>query len=124
MRTGSQDFSEFTEQVMRTVFMLGCVCVCVWSLNQLCMSLCDLVTLASQAPLSMEFSRQKYWSGLPFPTPKDLPEPGIEPASFVSPALAGRFYSTVPTGKPLLAPKCLLKTDSTRDRILSEISSH
>ena len=98
--------------------------VCVWSVNQLCMSLCDLKTLARQAPLSMELSRQKYWSGLPFPTPMDLPEPGIELASFVSPALAGRFFSTVPPGKPLLAHKCLLITDSTRDRILSEISSH
>ena len=91
---------------------------------ELCPTFYDPWTVACQAPLSMEFSRQKYWSGLPFPTPKDLPEPGIEPASFVSAALAGRFYSTVPTGKSLLAHKCLLKTDSTRDRILSEISSH
>ena len=104
--------------------MLVYVCVCVWSVNQLCMSLCDLKTLARQAPLSMEFSRQKYWSGLPFPTPMDLPEPGIELESFVSPALVGKFFSTVPPGKPLFAHKCLLITDSTCDRILSEISSH
>ena len=45
------------------------------------MSLCDLVTLASQAPLSMEFSRQKYWSGLPYQDPGDFPDPGIEPRS-------------------------------------------
>ena len=45
-------------------------------------------TVAYQAPLSMGFSRQEYWSGLPFPTPGDLPELGMEP---VSPALAGRF---------------------------------
>ena len=55
-----------------------------------------LWTVTHQAPLSMEFSRQEYWSGLPFPTPGDLPNPGIEPTSHVSPALAGGFFTTVP----------------------------
>ena len=55
--------------------------------------------MAHQVPLSMEFSRQEYWSGLPFPTPGDPPNPGIEPASPVSPALAGGFFTTVPPGK-------------------------
>ena len=50
-----------------------------------------LWTVANQAPLSMGFSRQEYWSGLPFPTPGDLPEPGIEPMFLESPALAGGF---------------------------------
>ena len=50
---------------------------------------------ACQAPLSMGYTRQKYWSGLPFPTPGDLPDPGIEP---VSPALTGRFFTTKPLG--------------------------
>ena len=45
------------------------------------------------APLSMGFSRQKYWSRLPFPTPGNLPDPGIEPESLTSPGLAGRFFS-------------------------------
>ena len=57
-------------------------------------------TVACQAPLLMEFSRQEYWSGEPFPTPVDLPDPGMEPASPVSPALAGRFFPTAPPGKP------------------------
>ena len=48
-------------------------------------------------PLSMEFSRQENWSGLLLPTPEILPDPGIEPTS---PALAGRFFTTVPLGKP------------------------
>ena len=52
-------------------------------------------TVAHQAPLPMEFSRQGYWSKVPFPTPGDLPDPGIEPASLVSPALAGGFFTTV-----------------------------
>ena len=58
-------------------------------------------TGACQAPLSMEFSRQEYWRGLPFPTPGDLPDPGVEPRSLVSPALAGRFFTTVSPGKLL-----------------------
>ena len=52
-------------------------------------------TIACQAPLSMRFPRQEHWSGLPFPPPGDLPDPGIEPKS-VAPALAGRFFTTEP----------------------------
>ena len=57
-------------------------------------------TVAYQAPLSMGFSRKEYWSGLPFPPPGDLPDPVIKPMSPVSPAQAGRFFITVPSGKP------------------------
>ena len=49
-------------------------------------------TVACQAPLSMGFSRQEYWSELPFPPPGDLPDPGIRPTSLISPALAGRLF--------------------------------
>ena len=52
-----------------------------------------------QAPLSMGFSRQECWSGLPFPSPGDLLDPGIEPTS---PALASRFFTTEPPGKSLV----------------------
>ena len=54
-------------------------------------------TVAHQASLSMEFSRQEYWSGLPFPPPGGLPDPGIETSS---PGLAGGFFTTEPSGKP------------------------
>ena len=54
-------------------------------------------TVAHQAPLLMGFPRQEYWSGLPFPSPGDLPDPGVEPAS---PALAGRFFTAEPPRKP------------------------
>ena len=54
-------------------------------------------TVACQFPLSIEFSRQEYWNGLPFPSPGDLSDPGIEPTS---PTLAGRFFTTEPPGKP------------------------
>ena len=86
--------------------MCVCVCVCVC----VCMHVYMLswvqlfVTpwmVASQAPLSMEFSRQEHLSGLPFPTPGDLPNPGIEPMSLAPPALIGRFFTTVPTAKSL-----------------------
>ena len=56
-------------------------------------------TVACQAPLSMEFSRQEFWSRLPFPSPGDLPDPEIQPASLASPALAGGFF-TCWAGKP------------------------
>ena len=59
-------------------------------------------TVTCQAPLYMGFSRQEYWSGLPFPTPADLPDSGIESVSPGSPALAGEFFTTEPSGKPFL----------------------
>ena len=53
----------------------------------------------AKAPLSKGFSRQEYWSGLLFPPPGDLPDPGIEPTFLVSPALAGGFFATMLLGK-------------------------
>ena len=53
--------------------------------------------VAHQAPLSMGFSRQEYWSGLPCPAPGNLPDPGIKPSFLMSPALAGRFFTTSAT---------------------------
>ena len=74
--------------------MCACVCVCILSHVQLSVT---LWTVANQTPLSTEFSRQEHWSGFPFPTPGDLPNPGIKPAS---PAMAGRFFILEPPGKP------------------------
>ena len=71
------------------------ICVCVLS----CVGrLMTTQTKVHQAPLSMGLSRQEHWSGLPFPSPEDLPHPGIEPAS---PALAGGFFTTSPTWEAL-----------------------
>ena len=61
------------------------------------MSLYDPMDCSPQAPLLMEFSRQEYWSGLPFPTPGDLPNPEIKPTSLASPVLAGVFFTISPT---------------------------
>ena len=68
---------------------------------QLRPTLAVLWTVARQAPLSVGFSRQEDWSGLPFPTPEDLPDSGIQPASLIPPALAGRFFTTVLPGRPI-----------------------
>ena len=63
-------------------------------LIQPCLALCDPMDCTSQSPLSMRFSRQEYWSGLPCPPPGDLPDLGIEPACLMSPALTGMFFTT------------------------------
>ena len=65
--------------------------------TQSCRLFVILWTVAHQAPLSMGFSRQEYWSGLPFPSPGDLPDPGIEPRS---PALQADALTSEPPGKP------------------------
>ena len=81
------------------VYMKLLICIKLLLLSHFsCVQLCaTLCTTAHQAPLSMGFSRQEYWSGFPFPSPGDLPNLGIEP---MSPALAGRFSTTEPPGKP------------------------
>ena len=73
------------------------LCVCVFNCIQFVVT---PQTVVHQAPLSMEFSRQEYWSGLPSSPPGDLPNPGIKPESLVSPALPGRFLPREPPGKP------------------------
>ena len=67
----------------------------------LCPTLCDPIDCSCQAPLSMRFSRQEYWSGFPCPPPGDLPDPGIELESFMSPALVGVFFTTSATWEVL-----------------------
>ena len=64
---------------------------------QSCLTLATPWTVAYQAPLSMVFSRQEYWSGLLYPPPGDLPNPGIKPASLMSPVLACGFFTTSTT---------------------------
>ena len=66
--------------------------------NKSCLTLVIPWTIAHQAPLSMGIPRQEYWHGLPFPSSGDLPDPRINPAS---PALAGRFFTAEPPGKPM-----------------------
>ena len=77
--------------------------MCVVSVTQSCPTLLKPPwTVGHQSPLSMGFSRQEHWCGLSFPTLADLPNPGIELIFLGFPALAGRFFTTVPSGKPKL----------------------
>ena len=71
------------------------------SVAQSCLTLYDPMGGVHQAPLFMEFSRQEYWSGLPLPTPGDLPDSGMELSSLAAPALVGRFVTTAPPGEPI-----------------------
>ena len=77
---------------------LNCLhAVCVLSSFSRVWLFAILWTAAHQTSLSMDFSRQEYWSGLPRPSPGDLPDPGIKPSSLMSPALAGRCFTTSAT---------------------------
>ena len=71
-------------------------------------------TVSCQAPLSTENFGQEYWCGLPFPPPGDLPNPGIEPMSLASLALAGRFFTTAPPGKPAMEYQSAIKKKKKR----------
>jgi len=84
-RTETRSCITWPKQHYRSAAELGCVLSCF-----------------SPVQLSSGFSRQEYWNGLPFPTLWDLPGSGIESVGLVSPALAGRFFSTAPPGKPSL----------------------
>ena len=84
-----------------SVYVCVCVCVCALSHFSHVQRFAMLWTVPRQAPLSMRFSKQKYWCGLPYPPPADLPSPGVEPVSLISPALTGRFLTPAPPGKPL-----------------------
>ena len=80
------------------------MCVCAQS----CPTLCDPIYCSHQAPLSMEFSREEYWSGLPFPILEDLLDPRIKPVSLGPPTLAGGFFTTMsPVQVSSVAQSCL-----------------
>ena len=90
-----------------------CVCMCACSVLSDFLSPVDCSLLGFS---SMGFSRQEYWSGLPCPSPGDLSDPGIEPASFTSPALAGRFFTTsaMPGSEYWIDTYCLLSQNGVK----------
>ena len=83
------------------VYMM-CMQACTVSCFSRVQLFATIWTVAHQAPLSIGFSRQEYQSGLPFPPPGDLPNPGIEPRSLISPALVGGFFTTSATWEACL----------------------
>ena len=105
-----------------SVCVCVCVCVCVQLLSHIRL-FATLWTVAHQAPLSMGFSRQEYWSGLPFPTPGDLPHPGIEAIALASPLLAGGFFTPNTTCAPrsYSNPDNCISTQKQHPHILNPI---
>ena len=114
----------YAQHIAKTHSFIHSTNVCMCSVAPSCYFwlFAALCTIAHQAPLSMGFSRQDYWNGLPFPPPGDLPDPGIEP---VSSALAGGFFTTEPTERIFYPVPCLI-WGMTRCRwsILSLKDSH
>ena len=94
---------------LHSAHMLSCFsCVQLFS---------TLRTVAHKAPLSIEFSRQEYWSGQSFPYPGDLPNPSIAPTSLTSPALAGRFFTISSTWETIAQMLLLLLSRFSRVRL-------
>ena len=89
-------------------------CVCVLSHFSCVLLFTTLWTVARQASLSMGFFRQEYWSGLPFPTPGDLPDPRIKPTSPESPALQADSLPAEPPGKPMVDSYSTIKRNEVR----------
>ena len=113
-KTYCLNWTNFATRVVIVTVFNNCVCVCVQSLS--CVQFfATPSTVPLQVPLSMGFSRQEYWNGLPFPTPGDLPNPGIKPTSLASPALASRFFTTAPPGKPHLITVTYTKSETGPD---------
>ena len=85
---------------LKSLSRFMCVCVCVYSRAGLVAKSCPILatpwTVAHQAPLTLGFPKREYWSGLPFPPPGDLPDPGIK---LFSPALADGFFTIVSQGQ-------------------------
>ena len=92
-------FPQMSWRSMNKLFGQPNMCVCSQSLSRIRLFVTPR-TVACQASLSMEFSRQEYWGGLPFPSPGDLPNQWFEPTS---PALAGGFFTSQLPGKPMIS---------------------
>ena len=92
---GKKSYNLFVSQILSYILKMHsnihCGVLSCFSCVQACAT---LWTAGHQAPVSMGFSRQEHWSGLPCPPPEDLPDPGTEPTSLTSPVLAGRFFTT------------------------------
>ena len=99
LKSPTASFHCVTEAAKQSSWELPRLLVCAHSLSHVLLFVTPW-TAAHQAPLSMRVSKQEYWSGLPFPPPGDLPDPGTEPLSPTCSALAGRFFTTELPGKP------------------------
>ena len=89
------------DKVYVYIYIYIYIYICMYVLSRIWLSVIPW-TVDHQPPLSMQFSRQEYWSGFPFPIPGYLPDSGIKPTSLASPGLAGEFFTYWPPGKPQL----------------------
>ena len=101
-------------KIVRLCWINLVVVVVVYSLSYVWFFV-TLWSVARQAPLSVRFSRQEHWSGLPLPSSGDLPDPGIKP---MFPALAGTFFTTEPPSKPLIWMNPMLSHEALKRRAL------
>ena len=117
-------------QIARLLFLFLCgyiplfVYACVLSHFSRVQLFATLWTVACQAPLSLGFPRQEHWTGLPFPFPDDLPYPGIEPMSLMSPALASGFFTPSATWEAQNLPNSGVKPTSPDCRQILYCLSH
>ena len=88
------DFHCFLKMRYRFNSSNACLLIVHAKSLRLCSTLCNPMEGSPRESLSVRFSKQEYWSGLPCPFPGVLPDPGIKPTSLISPALAGRFFTT------------------------------
>ena len=111
----SSDASSLTEDGLPlSVFTWSSLYTCVCMRVQSWPPLCCPMDCTCQAPLSMEFSRQEYWSGLLLPTPGDLPDPGMKPTTLASPTLTKGVFTTDVTWEALSVSWPLIKTSLRR----------
>ena len=82
---------------VKQIFSKNIMCMCACLVTQSCPTLCDPMDCSPPGFSVHGILQAKYWSGLPFPSLGDLPDPGVEPASLISPALAGEFFTTCTT---------------------------
>ena len=93
------DIASYCLPSISNMLLFKALFVCMWVFSHVRLFVTPW-TVVYQAPLSIAFVREEYWSELPFPPPGDLPNPGIKPTSLASPALAGGFFTTAPPQKP------------------------
>ena len=112
-------------RICSKIFSTSKIAPYVCSVTQSCPTLCDPRTVAHQAPLSMEFFRQEYWSGLPFSSSKgiflELNHPGVEPISHVSPEVEGRFFTTSATWEAPICPIFIYQINAHRGSWVNKI---
>ena len=107
--------------VQVSTYLVCMCCACMVKSLHLCPALCGSMTVAGQAPLSLGFSQKESWGGLPYPPSEDFPNPGIKPANFTSPAMAGGFFTISVTWEAQHLPHEILDVNTHQNKIEASI---